>query len=398
MFNLVSTLNISASNAIQTITGLNCSSLMISLSARETFSSGFQIERKYLSGNVFRIRWVQGERKGVSIPLAYEDREIFFDIHSPDEPFDLELIPGRLQFEYTLKVYEKELSQAAIDFANALQVPIQLLNGLSPQLIQLLIGIDNMPSADTRNLIQSIEANSATIAADKAAQEATNATNAAAIAAAQAAADMANSGVADVNTVATQISDEMVINEPFSLPVTAFVLQASGLYHAVLDLIKVDGSKGVQMSLTDNEGDEQGFSQLIAKYSGNVQKVAVELTENQKNDSSYPLALLCQGRKLAAVVGGSPVANFKQLGTRPHWYRFAGETVDHSVDGATIATPMVGLNVVSAYMLTNLGLVYLATNDGNHYYFDGTVPTSTWNWITQNVFDSTVGFPDRVAL
>lgn len=382
MFNLVSTLNISASNAIQTITGLNCSSLMISLSARETFSSGFQIERKYLSGNVFRIRWVQGDRKGVSIPLAYEDREIFFDIHSPDEPFDLELIPGRLQFEYTLKVYEKELSQAAIDFANALQVPIQLLNGLSPQLIQLLIGIDTMPSADTRNLIQSIEATSATIAADKAAQEATNATTAAAIAAAQLAADTANSGVAAVNTVATQITDEMVINEPFSLPVTAFALQASGLYHAVLDLIKVDGSKGVQMSLIDNEGDEQGFSQLIAKYSGNVQKVAVELTENQKNDSSYPLALLCQGRKLAATGGtppNSPVGTELQSGFRA---TLANQTLSiFGPDGTLVDTS--DPDIVGAYFRGG-DRIYVSTSNGLYGYITYPYESGvTWTEATE---------------
>lgn len=179
-----------------------------------------------------------------------------------------------------------------------------VFNPITPELRDFVI----MASADTRSLIQSIEANSATIAADKVAQDATNTSNAAAIAAAQLAADTANSGVAAVNTMATQISDEMVVNEPFDVSVTAFVLQASGLYHAILDLVKIDGSKGVQMSLTDNEGDEQGFSQLIAKYSGNAQKVAVELTANQKNDSSYPLALLCQGRKLAAMVGIPPVA------------------------------------------------------------------------------------------
>ncbi len=64
---------------------------------------------------------------------------------------------------------------------------------------------------------------------------------------------------------------------------------------------------------------------------------------------------------------------------------------------------MVALNVLAAYMLINQGLVYLSTNDENHYRFNGTIPTSEWKWIewkwiSQNVFDSTVGFPDRIAL
>lgn len=253
-----------------------------------------------------------------------------------------------------------------------------------------------MASADTRNLIQSIETTSATIAADKAAQDATNATNAAAIAAAQAAADTANSGVAAVNTVAAQITDEMVINEPFTIPVTAFVRQNSGLYHAVLDLLKLDGSKGIQLSLIDNDGDEQGFSQLIAKYNGNSQKVAIELTENQKNDGSYPLTLLCQGQRLMSAT--APVTNFKQLGNRAHYYQLVNGTIDHSVDGATITDSMVMLNVVSAYMLTGNGRVYVALNDGTYFYIDGTQPLLPATETTLGMFDSTVSFPDRVAL
>ena len=174
--------------------------------------------------------------------------------------------------------------------------------------VQSLLGmVLEMASADTRNLIQSIEATSATIAADKAAQDATNAANAAAIAAAQAAANTANSGVEAVNTIATQISETMVINETFAVPMNAFIVQASGLYHAVLDLIKVDGTKGVQLSLTDADGDEQGFSQLISPYLGDVQKACVELTASQLTGNSYPLSFLCQGNKLSTVVGTPPV-------------------------------------------------------------------------------------------
>jgi len=182
-----------------------------------------------------------------------------------------------------------------------------VFNPTTPELRDFLI----MASADTRNLVQAVETANSTITADKATQDAINLANAQAIAAAQATADTANTGVAAVNTIATQITDEMVINEFFSVPVTAFVVQASGLYHAVLDLIKIDGSKGVQMSLTDASGDEQGFSQLMAKYQGDVQKCAVELTATQYSGSEYPMSLVCQGQRLmsAPTVSGTPIGN-----------------------------------------------------------------------------------------
>ena len=59
---------------------------------------------------------------------------------------------------------------------------------------------------------------------------------------------------------------------------------------------------------------------------------------------------------------------------------------------------MIMLNVTSAYMLPGNGRVYFSLNDGTYFYIDGTQPLSVPVEITQNIFESTVGFPDRVGL
>jgi hypothetical protein len=266
-----------------------------------------------------------------------------------------------------------------------------VFNPNTPELREFLI----MASADTRNLIQQTEANAATILANKIAQDAANESNALLVAAAQLAADTANSSVEAVQATTTELSGEMVINEAFTLPLNAFTLQASGLYHAILDLIKVDGSKGVQMSLIDNDGDEQGFSQLMANYGGDTQKVAVELTANQKNDSSYPLALLCQGRKLAAMVAASV---FKQLGNSTHWYKLSAGKLDYSFDGATVSNTIWESGVVSAFMLTSESSLYFALDNGQYYFFDSANGPASWITTNQSVFDSKSNLSDRIAL
>lgn len=243
--------------------------------------------------------------------------------------------------------------------------------------VQSLLGmVAEMASADTRNLIQSIEATSATIAADKAAQEIINSTNAASIAAAQ--------------TVATEITEQMVINETFSLPQTAFIVQASGLYHAVMSLVKVDGSKGVQLSLTDADGDDQGFSQLISPYMGDTQKATVELTANQLADNAFPLSFLCQGRKLSAV-GGTPTTPPSQ-GTA-----LQGGFVARLVGNVlTITNPMgvvittSNADIASAYFNGGDRIYYLTTDGGHGYVMYPYEGGPQWSNTTQADYDFAV--------
>ena len=279
-------------------------------------------------------------------------------------------------------------------------------------------------SSDTRNILQTFTNTAATIATNQAAQEAAvvaqnaanvaqdaanaaqivaqdaaNAAQAAATLAAQTAANTANAGVTAVTATTTEISGNMVINEVFSIPSSAFVLQGSGLYHAIMSLIKVDGPKGVQLSLTDSDGDAQGFSQLISPYLGDVQKATVELTASQFANNDYPLSFICQGCKLPAVTtppsGGT---NFKRLGNLNHWYQLVNTTLQYSNDGVTADTNMDNYNVLEAFMLTNNGEVYVKYNDGTYYMFAGASPANPGIAITQGTYDSRVGFPDRIVI
>lgn len=285
-------------------------------------------------------------------------------------------------------------------------------------------------SSDTRNILQTFTNTATTIASNQAAQEAAvvaqnvanvaqdtanaaqivaqdaaNAAQAAATLAAQTAANTANAGVTAVTATTTEISGNMVINEVFSIPSSAFVLQGSGLlpgsglYHAIMSLIKVDGTKGVQLSLTDSDGDDQGFSQLISPYLGDVQKATVELTASQFANNDYPLSFICQGCKLPAVTtppsGGT---NFKRLGNLNHWYQLVNTTLQYSNDGVTADTNMDNYNVLEAFMLTNNGEVYVKYNDGTYYMFAGASPANPGVEITQATYDSRVGFPARIVI
>ena len=286
MFNLVSALDISASNGIQVITGLNNQNLMISLSTRDTFRGGDLIERNYNKGSTFKIRWVQASNKGVFKPLAYGDTELYFDIALPGTEFNLELYPNYYQFTYEARIYEKRLTQSQVDLAIALQIPSDFLNAIPPEYIQLLNGLRTMAQSDTR-------------------------TAAAAILAAQTAADLANQTIVSVNdelnavkSTVVSVTEDMVTQDSFSVVASDFVI-VGDFYHAIKPLVKVSGSTPVQMSLTDSMGEEQGFSQLISPYLGDSMKACVELNASQFADDTYPLTFLVQGMRAAVVAGSS---------------------------------------------------------------------------------------------
>ena len=288
MFNLVATLDISASNGTQIITGLNNQNLMMSLSTSSTFRGGDLIERETNSGNTFKVRWVQASNKGVFIPLAYGDTELYFDVAFPGTTFNLELYPNYYQFTYEVKVYEKTLTQSQIDLAIALQIPSEFLNAIPPEYIQLLNGLRTMAQSDTR-------------------------TAAAAILAAQTAADLANQTIVSVNdelnavkSTVVSVTEDMVTQDSFSVVASDFVI-VGDFYHAIKPLVKVSGSTPVQMSLTDSLGEEQGFSQLISPYLGDSMKACVELNASQFADNTYPLTFLVQGKRISTMAGGASI-------------------------------------------------------------------------------------------
>ena len=377
MFEQIAVLNVSANNSSQLIEGITNPDILIEISNNETVQNGFLVQRLINSGKVFKIRWIQGGISGNLIAVPYGIQELLFDIPSPLNPFNLEIIPGRFQFKYSVKISIRVFNPIYSSLAGKLGIPLELLNRIPQQTLQILSGIDLMASADTRNLIQSIEATGAAIAADKNAQNAINASNAAAIVAVQSTASLTNSGIAAINTATAQISSEMIINESFQVSTTAFNLKPSGLYHAVLNLIKIDGSNGVQLSLTDNGGDEQGFSQLMVKYGENMQKVAIELTASQKTDSSFPLTLLCQGRKLTAVIPPNPPS--PPLGATLE-NGFTARLLDRILtitNSSGTVTGASGSDIIGAYFRGG-DRIYAQSDYGYFSVLYGASPEPTW--------------------
>lgn len=215
---------------------------------------------------------------------------------------------------------------------------------------QILLGKEaEMASSDTRNLINAVQTSTASIASNQAAQDSINSANAAAITAAQLAADNFNK--------------EMIISEKFSLSAADFVAQLNGVYHAIVNLILVDGSKGVSLTLTDADGDDQGFSQLISPYMGDAQKACAEISASQLADNSYPLSLLCQGHKLISAPAVPPAG--LSLGN--------GFTAEKNADilhikgptGNAIATIA---SVAEARFFS--GKVYISFNAGNFAFME----------------------------
>ena len=377
MFEQIAVLNVSANNSSQLIEGITNPDILIEISNNETVQNGFLVQRLVNSGKVFKIRWIQAGISGNLIAVPYGIHEILLDIPSPLNPFNLEIIPGRFQFKYSVKISIRVFNPIYSSLAGKLGIPLELLNRIPQQTLQILSGIDLMASADTRNLIQSIEATGAAILADKNAQNAINASNTAAIVAVQTTASLTNSGIAAINTATAQISSEMIINESFQVPSTAFTLQSSGLYHAVLDLIKIDGSNGVQLSLTDNGGDEQGFSQLMIKYGENTQKVAIEFTASQKNDSSYPLSLLCQGRKLTTVIPPNPPSPpLSAMLENGFTARLLDRILTITNSSGTVAGAS-GSDIVGAYFRGG-DRIYAQSDYGYFSVLYGATPSPTW--------------------
>ena len=379
MFEQIAVLNVSANNNSQLIEGITNPDILIDISNNETVQNGFLVQRLVNSGKVFKIRWIQAGISGNLTAVPYGIQELLLDIPFPLNPFNLEIIPGRFQFKYSIKISVRVFNPIYSSLAAKLGIPLELLNRIPQQTLQILSGIDLMASADTRNLIQSIEATGAAIAADKTTQNAINSSNAAGIAAAQATASSANSGIAAINTATAQISSEMVINESFQVSTTAFTLQPSGFYHAVLNLIKIDGVNGVQMSLTDSGGDEQGFSQLMIKYDGNAQKVAIEFTASQKNDSSYPLTLLAQGRKLTTpVIPNPPDPAAGTVLESGFTARLLNQILTITNPDGTIAGES-GADIIGAYFRGG-DRIYVASGFGSGYFYVtyNSTPSPTW--------------------
>lgn len=292
MFQLNSSLSVSANNGKQTILNIASSDTLVVLNSTQTFQGGDLIERNFKSGNIFSIRWMQGILKGKLIPLSYGETEIIFDVPDLLQSFDLELIPSRLQFEYSIEVFTRIFNPIYAELNTRFGIPLQLLQKTPEQTLQILSGLYNVPQSDTR------QARLDAIAAKEAAQ------------AAQLAADTANTAVTTLGSTVTtlnskvsateveliSVSQEMIINEEFQLVQASFVLE-NGFY--VADVTHTLSGSRPDMTLVDSVGDEQGQAQMIVK---SPTMVRVELDPSQWTDNTYPLFLTLQGKKSTPVV------------------------------------------------------------------------------------------------
>lgn len=276
---LFSELNVTANNGKQLITGLNKTSLLIELNTAQTFQNGDLIERAYRSGRRFGVRWIQGNVKGFLNPLEYGQNEILLDVSNPLELFDVEIVPDRYQFEYNIKIYIKQFNPRFLFLAERLGITLEVLQAFPEQTLLFLEGFIPMANTDTRTTNAKLEA------LDAKAEQALQ-TGQTAQTTAQSTADSL-----------TQAKTEMVLNREFELTSAMFALENG---FRVADVTHdLTGSKP-DMSLTDAQGDDQGFAQLISK---SPTVVRVELSPTQWTDNSYPMFLTLQGLKGSATVG-----------------------------------------------------------------------------------------------
>lgn len=200
-----------------------------------------------------------------------------------------------------------------------------------------------------------------------------------------------SSGIQDAITNMNQIAGLMVQKfGPASIAASAFTLNAaSGYYEYVLTHNLNDEAPEV------NVVDAQRERQLIQDTGIDENSVKLELAPEDMTSNAWPLYVTVLGKPGSTI----PNANlFKQIQPAGAWYRLLNGTLDYSLNGTTVDVPMVFLTVSEAFMLTIPGTVWVKLANGTYYTFNGATPELPATETTQAVFDSRIGFPDRVAL
>jgi hypothetical protein len=314
--------------------------------------------------SVGKIRAVQNGLAGIWIGIPYGDTEILFEVQNPLEPFTLEFIPGYYLWDYNLEVFVSFPNPRFDALRDKWGLNEEQISTLPNQILEILMVLDSSKSADTRNMIASIERT----------------------------AEIANRADQTSTTVAADLiaaKDEMVQNREFSLVAASF--SRIGSYYVAEVAHDLTGSKP-QLSLIDNEGDEQGFSQLIAN---GIDKAKVELTVNQFENGSFPLTLTIQGKESpAGMVAGA--WKLKPLSDR--YYRLLNGNVDRSMNASDVENAALLTQIVEAFMAGASQLVYWKNLSGQTGYIDngslGNGPTA----VSMADYDLFKGLPDSVLL
>lgn len=245
-------------------------------------------------------------------------------------------------------------------------------------------------STDIRATKQAIADN---LAATQAAQAAANTAQSSAVAA---------QNTSDTNSASIQSAlDTIAVNAgamvrkfgPVAITAAEFTLNSiSGFYEHLLTHGLLDEAPDVEVI------DSQREKQIIQSIGVDANSVKLELTVSDVANNAWPLYAIVFGKSGSVLPVAAIASMFKRVGTTNHWYQLVGTTLQYSPDGVTADTNMDNYNVIEAFMLTNNGQIYIKYNDGNYYMFAGALPAEPGIEITQNTYDSRVGFTDRIVI
>lgn len=397
MFQQLTALNVSADNSTQLIEGIANPDILIAISNSETSQGGFLFQRSFNSGKVFRVRWVQNGVKGNLISLDFGEHEILLDIPSPLELFDLEILPGRFQFKYSIEISIRVFNPTFNGLVERLGIPLELLNRIPQQTLQILNGIDLDMSTDIRAIKQTA---AQLLAATQAAQQtADNAVLAANTADSKAvtAQSVADTNAQEIQAAMTAIADNAANSVqkagPIAIEADEFTLNSfSGFYEYYL-------SHGLNDEAPDVEViDAAKEKQLIQSSGVDANSVKLELTADDIAGNQWPLYAIVIGKPGSVLPIAGNGAPWVAIANNVRYFQRSGDRIDSSIDGVTVETPMVLLNVVSAYLTTISGRLYAAFNDGTYGYLEGTDLNAPLVEISALMYSGRESFPDYVAL
>lgn len=329
MYSLLCRIQVTQRNVNPVIHNVSKTSVMIRLTKTQAVDSTGIFTRNIDRGYTGQIRPIQNGIPGTWKNVSYGDTEILFQVLDPNFPYSLEFIPGYYLWDYTLEVHVSSPNPRFNKLMDSWGLTNEQINVLPNQLLEILMVLDPSKSADTRNIVRQLEANSLATAANTGAIQQTQAE-------------------------LVLATDEMVQNREYSVAQTDFT-QVGDAYVA---LVTHDLTGAVpQMSLIDAEKEEQGFSQLIAS---GIDKIKVELSATQYANSSFPFVLTVQGKKSAASMAGTWKA--KPLSDR--FYRLLNGTIDRSADGSTVENAALLTQITEAFMSGTSQLIFWKNSDG----------------------------------
>lgn len=234
----------------------------------DTANNNTQKQHWVRAGYIQAVSIISGvEMTGKPEFVAFGRQKISLQI--PSVPYQIRFNPSSYVENWSIDLYEIDSNLDYFELANLTGLSQSFLKSQSVTSIQLLLGINNMPSGDTRNLATEVNLIKESV-----------------------------TGLTDrVNTQENgTLGYEMIqIGSSDFLPI------ANGRYLCTKTAKKVKGGDGLQLTLQDADGDYQGLAQLISGVDNIDQNVGVELSAQQFADADYPLYLICQGVKIPST-------------------------------------------------------------------------------------------------